>query len=240
MTFRALSSIGDITRMSAFDDSDAAMPALHTAADLGLSIRLRRKALGWDQAMLARQIGVTRQWVIDIEKGKPRAELELALRALRVLGLSLTVETKPTGLTPSAPVSDQPSTQAPGVDINAIVRSNRLPLPAQHSRLEIAEDLLAAAGNSRRGTSLHVAEKRSEYRPDDTAINRLRALLAAAQETKALDMAEPTRTGSERRSTAKTINPSESNAKSPSSSGRRIAKQSLPLKPTVKRKAKRQ
>lgn len=68
------------------------MPVIHTAKDLGLAIRSRRRALGWDQATLAKQVGVTRQWVIDIEKGKPRAELALAMRAIRVLGLSLNLE----------------------------------------------------------------------------------------------------------------------------------------------------
>lgn len=68
------------------------MSVIHTAKDLGLAIRSRRKALGWDQATLAKQVGVTRQWVIDIEKGKPRAELALAMRAVRVLGLSLNLE----------------------------------------------------------------------------------------------------------------------------------------------------
>ena len=71
------------------------MPIIQTPNELGLAIRSRRKALGWDQATLARQVGVTRQWVIDIEKGKPRAELALAMRAVRVLGLSLNVDAKP-------------------------------------------------------------------------------------------------------------------------------------------------
>jgi len=32
-------------------------------------------------------VGVTRAWVIQIEKGKPRAELALVLRTLTALGL---------------------------------------------------------------------------------------------------------------------------------------------------------
>lgn len=68
------------------------MTRIKTPQDLGHAIRSRRKEIGWDQATLAKQIGATRQWVIDIEKGKPRAELELALRALNVLGLTLTAD----------------------------------------------------------------------------------------------------------------------------------------------------
>ena len=63
------------------------MPAIRTASELGLAIRSRRRELKLDQAELARRVGVTRQWVIDIEKGKPRAELELVMRALHALEL---------------------------------------------------------------------------------------------------------------------------------------------------------
>lgn len=65
------------------------MAALKTPADLGNVILQRRKALGWDQARLAHEAGVSRQWIIEIEKGKPRAELQLVLRALNVLGIEL-------------------------------------------------------------------------------------------------------------------------------------------------------
>ncbi len=65
------------------------MPIVKTPNDLGQIIRARRKALGWDQARLAKQIGVSRQWIIDIEKGKPRAEFGLLLRTIYALGLSL-------------------------------------------------------------------------------------------------------------------------------------------------------
>ncbi len=42
----------------------------------------RRKQLKLDQSTFAKQIGVSRQWVIEIERGHPRAELGLVLRAL--------------------------------------------------------------------------------------------------------------------------------------------------------------
>jgi len=65
------------------------MATLKTAEDVGNIVRQRRKALGWDQARLASEAGVSRQWVVDIEKGKPRAELQLVLRVMNVLGLRL-------------------------------------------------------------------------------------------------------------------------------------------------------
>ncbi|MCE7031564.1 helix-turn-helix transcriptional regulator [Lysobacter sp. GX 14042] len=103
------------------------MPIIHTPRELGLAIRSRRKELGWGQATLAEQVGVTRQWIIDIEKGKPRAELVLALRALRVLGLSLHVEAERNeGV---ARDSDKQARSkvpaAPALDIDAIVEAHR-------------------------------------------------------------------------------------------------------------------
>lgn len=64
---------------------------VHTPRDVGAAIRAQRRALKLDQASLAAQVGVSRQWIISLEKGKPRAELSLVLRTLRVLNLGLDV-----------------------------------------------------------------------------------------------------------------------------------------------------
>lgn len=63
---------------------------LKTAADIGALIREQRTRLELDQAELAKKAGVSRKWVVDMEKGKPGVALELALHTLRVLGISLT------------------------------------------------------------------------------------------------------------------------------------------------------
>ncbi|GEM_PF-703151 len=98
------------------------MSLLKTPADLGNIVRQRRKALGWDQARLALETGVSRQWIIDIEKGKPRAELQLVLRTLNVLGIELdaTARQASTPTTTSTPVLPLP-------DIDHIVESSRTP-----------------------------------------------------------------------------------------------------------------
>lgn len=83
---------------------------IRTPADLGLAIRERRKLLGLDQAELATRIGVSRQWVIGIERGRARAELGLVLRALDTLGIRISAATSSTG--PKLPS---------GPDIDAIV-----------------------------------------------------------------------------------------------------------------------
>ncbi|MGA8610517.1 MAG: transcriptional regulator, partial [Xanthobacteraceae bacterium] len=41
---------------------------------------------------LAKQVGVSRKWIIDAEKGKARAEIGLVLRTLDVLGLHLLLD----------------------------------------------------------------------------------------------------------------------------------------------------
>jgi HTH-type transcriptional regulator / antitoxin HipB len=62
---------------------------IRTPGDLGAVIRDRRKQLKLDQAAFARRIGVSRQWVIQIEHGHSRAELGLVLRALDALDIQL-------------------------------------------------------------------------------------------------------------------------------------------------------
>jgi HTH-type transcriptional regulator/antitoxin HipB len=62
---------------------------VRTPADLGAVIRDRRKQLKLDQAAFAKRIGVSRYWVILVEKGHPRAELALVLRALDALNIQL-------------------------------------------------------------------------------------------------------------------------------------------------------
>lgn len=90
-----MSSNGDIRNLSAYADS-ARMTSFadmlaRTPTDLGLIIRDRRRALGLDQAALARRVGVSRQWIVEMERGKPRAEVGLVLRTLSALGIRLEV-----------------------------------------------------------------------------------------------------------------------------------------------------
>jgi HTH-type transcriptional regulator / antitoxin HipB len=53
--------------------------------DLGAYLRARRSELGMDQATLAKKAGTSRKWLIEVESGKPGAELGLVLRAFRAL-----------------------------------------------------------------------------------------------------------------------------------------------------------
>lgn len=92
---------------------------LRTATDIGAAIRERRRSLRWDQRTLAQRVGVGRQWVIDVEKGKPRAALSLVLRALEVLGIALWTETPPPRSGASLPGA--------AIDLGSIVRAHRPP-----------------------------------------------------------------------------------------------------------------
>ena len=94
---------------------------LRTPSDLGLLIRDRRKSLGLDQRELAEKVGVSRLWIIEIEKGKPRAEIGLVMRTLLALALELDVSTEPA----SAPVKRRARAVAVP-DIDAIVRNARV------------------------------------------------------------------------------------------------------------------
>jgi y4mF family transcriptional regulator len=85
---------------------------IRTPVDFGAVLRDRRKQLKLDQATLAQRIGVSRQWLVGVERGKARAELGLVLRALDVLGLRLDVG-------PESAKTDMSSGTA--IDIDAIV-----------------------------------------------------------------------------------------------------------------------
>jgi HTH-type transcriptional regulator/antitoxin HipB len=86
-------------------------------ADLGAVIRDRRKQLKLDQSTFAKRIGVSRQWVIAVERGHARAALGLVLRAIDALGIRLDASMEQT--------SRRGST-ASAVDIDAIVAKAKM------------------------------------------------------------------------------------------------------------------
>lgn len=99
--------------MSAYIDIGVCM-FLRTPADLGAIIRERRRELGLGQAELAERIGVSRQWLIGVERGRPRAELGLVLRTLDALAIRL-----------SAAADDSSARPRTTPDIDAIIASAR-------------------------------------------------------------------------------------------------------------------
>lgn len=88
---------------------------VQTATEFGHLIRDRRRRLGLGQQELADRVGVGRQWLSEVEHGKPRAEIDLVLRTLRALGVMVDLRDIP-----------EPPPDAP--DINAVVAAARRPL----------------------------------------------------------------------------------------------------------------
>jgi HTH-type transcriptional regulator/antitoxin HipB len=75
---------------------------LETPADFGAVIRDRRLKVGLSQQALAGKAGVSRQWIVELEKSKPGAPLGMVLRTMNALGILLTSEARK-GATTKAP-----------------------------------------------------------------------------------------------------------------------------------------
>ena len=57
--------------------------------DVAMAIRARRRQLKLRQIELAKEAKVGREWLVDLEHGKPTVELGLVLRTLETLGLEV-------------------------------------------------------------------------------------------------------------------------------------------------------
>lgn len=93
---------------------------IRTAKDIGALIRDKRKNQKLDQAELARKIGANRRWVLEVERGKPRAEIGLILKTLDALGLTLSIEGE-------AGARRRSGREIEPVDIDAIIENAKRP-----------------------------------------------------------------------------------------------------------------
>lgn len=86
-----------------------------TPRELAALIRSRRKQRGLSQTQLAALGGVSRDWIIDLEKGRSTVEFGLVLRTIKALGLALSLD----------PVPDTP----PGsvIDLNELLGDQENP-----------------------------------------------------------------------------------------------------------------
>ena len=87
---------------------------IRTDTDLGAFIRERRTQLGMDQITLAKKTGTSRKWLVEVEQGKPRAEIGLILRTLKTLGVSIDLKVE-------SPLAASSSTKARTPNINDIL-----------------------------------------------------------------------------------------------------------------------
>lgn len=90
---------------------------IRTPGDVGALIKEQRTKLGLDQDALAKKAGTSRKWLIEVEKGKPGAELELVLRTLRTLGVVLHTGDA------AGPAHPKNASIAPSVDLDAVLNS---------------------------------------------------------------------------------------------------------------------
>ena len=125
-----LSSNTDISSLSPFADiaqksSNAYNPSMRvrTPVDFGLMIRRVRRSRGMTQQQLARAAAVGRQWIVEIEAGKPRAELGRVLRTLAALDLSLTIHGE------GIPEVRQSGKPIQAIDLQAILDAHRRTSP---------------------------------------------------------------------------------------------------------------
>lgn len=88
---------------------------VRSPVELGAVIRDQRKARGLGQQQLARLVGVSRQWIIEVEKGKPRAEIGLLLRTLDALGVELAAQAH----------EESAKKSKTAINLDAIVESSR-------------------------------------------------------------------------------------------------------------------
>jgi len=63
-----------------------------TPEHFGAALRERRRELGITQAQLADVSGVSRQAIIDLERGKPNARWHIALKLAQMLGLDVILQ----------------------------------------------------------------------------------------------------------------------------------------------------
>lgn len=91
---------------------------VRSPAELGALIRARRRELGLDQSALADKVGVSRQWIIEIEKGKPRAAIGLVLRTLSALDVLLDARNEP---------PQRAKLSGTQVDLDALISAARKP-----------------------------------------------------------------------------------------------------------------
>jgi y4mF family transcriptional regulator len=64
--------------------------SISTSSDFGACLQRARKALGLTQRDLALAIGVGERFIVDLEAGKPTAQLGKALAAAKAAGMHLT------------------------------------------------------------------------------------------------------------------------------------------------------
>ncbi|MBQ3291127.1 MAG: helix-turn-helix transcriptional regulator [Mogibacterium sp.] len=67
------------------------MKTVHSAADIGKAIRVRRKELGYTQAFLAEYAGVSASFLSELENGKETVQINKLMDVMSLLGMDLCI-----------------------------------------------------------------------------------------------------------------------------------------------------
>lgn len=67
-----------------------------TTREAGMLLRALREDAGLSQVTLARQAGVSRRWLVDVENGKPSADMSKVLDCFAVFNAGFEVVTRST------------------------------------------------------------------------------------------------------------------------------------------------
>jgi DNA-binding XRE family transcriptional regulator len=65
---------------------------VNTPKDIGVLARQARRRAHMSQTEVGMRVGVSRQWIGALEAGHPRAELEIVLQTLAILGLEVSLD----------------------------------------------------------------------------------------------------------------------------------------------------
>ena len=85
---------------------------VHTPSEVGARVRSLRGQKRLSQSQLAKQAGVSRKWLSDLERGKATVSLDLLFRVVTSLGGELDLRSRP---------------DTRDVDVGAIVEAHRRP-----------------------------------------------------------------------------------------------------------------
>lgn len=72
--------------------SYAYIVVVNTPKDIGVLARQARQRARMSQTEVAMRVGVSRQWIGALEAGHPRAELEIVLQTLAILGMEISLD----------------------------------------------------------------------------------------------------------------------------------------------------
>ena len=92
---------------------------IRTPKEIGHLVRDRRKNKKWTQDQLAKRLGVSRLWIVQLEQGKPTVQLGLVLRALNELDATLQFDLQ--SASKAAHKNDG------GIDLDLIIRETSRP-----------------------------------------------------------------------------------------------------------------